>query len=123
MDAAIEWPPYHCHNGEDWLCGMARLGIAPGAWLTRWRTAALPNAGAQLALLVNGIVDLDGGMFPAYWEEVSPEIKTVIADWLFDPATRDQLVATRPLVEPDEDWDIELALRALGHGERQATRH
>ena len=121
--AAIEWPPYHCHNAEDWLCGLAQLGIAPDPWLARWRTAALPNAGAQLAHLVSGIVHLDGGMFTAYWEGVSPEIKTTIADWLFDPATGFQLIATRPLVEPEDDWDIALALQALGRGERQATRH
>lgn len=123
MDAAIEWPLFHRHDAEDWLCGLARLGIAPDPWLARWRDAALPRGGAQLANLVTGVIDVEGEMFGAYWEEVAPEIRTAIADWLFDRATHDQLLATRPLMAAEEQWHVDLALAALGHGERQATRH
>lgn len=123
MDAAIEWPLHHRHNAEDWLCGLARLDIAPDPWLARWRTAALPHAGVQLAELVTGIIDGKGEMFGAYWEEVAPAIKTVVTDWVFDRATHDRLLATRPLVAAEEEWHIDLALTALSWGERTTTRH
>ena len=123
LDIAIEQPRVYGRDAEDWLCGLARLGIAPDPWLSRWRVATRPDAGVQLANLVNVVVNVDGEMFDAYWEDVPPVIKTMVADWLFDPATRDRLVATRALVAPDDEWDIELALIALGHGAREATRH
>ena len=118
MDAAIEQPLLYGRDAGDWLCGLARLDISPDPWLARWRAAGSTNAKAQLASLVNGIVSVEGEVFAAYWQEVSAAIKTTIVDWLFDPATRDRLVATRPLVAPDDAWDIDLALMARGHGER-----
>jgi hypothetical protein len=121
--AAIEKRLGYEPDAEAWLCGLSRLGIAPAPWLARWRDAALPAAGVQLAHLVTSIIPADGEAFTAYWEEVNSAIKAEIANWLFEPATRQQLSTTRALAAEEDRWLIDLALQALGHGELSATRH
>lgn len=81
---------------HDFLGAHALLGLEIDPLLTRWRSASDPNAIAALADFVslqaedwraNGIL---GG---PYWEQVSEPDRRQIGCWLFDDATRRQLLA------------------------------
>jgi len=101
-------------QGESWLCGLATLGCSPEAGLACWRAAPPPHAGFQIAHMAMVALAKNGTVSGGFWEEVDPVFRASVTAWLFDPATRDQLLAARALAPEDDQWELDVALDRLG---------
>ena len=100
---------------DDWLCGMALLGLDLVGSLARWRADSSGDAALALAVFVcgqsNGL--RCGRAAEGYWETVPRATQERVGSWLASEARAAQLQAALTSLSPKDHWDIEQAVAVL----------
>jgi hypothetical protein len=100
---------------DEWLCGMALLGLELAGPLARWRADPSDEAALALALFVTvqaGSLRAGRGASEGFWEIVPPDAQDRVGLWLSDPQAVAQLEAAHTLPR-GEQWEVEHALSIL----------
>jgi hypothetical protein len=113
---ALAREPGGAIGAEDWLCGMATLGLDLAAPLARWRAARSGEAALDLADFVftqaNGLRH-GREATQGHWEAVAPAAQAQVGAWLGAQETVIQLRGAVALPPPEDGWEIEQALAIL----------
>jgi len=103
-------------RADDWLCGMAMLGLQLAEPLACWRA----DSSGEAALVLANFIWLqhdnlrDGGAAQGFWKDVPAAAQKQVGAWLIDPETVAQLRAATRLPSPEDGWEIQQALSVLG---------
>lgn len=105
-------------DADDWLCGMAALGLDLTPYLARWAAAPLTEAALQMAnFLTTAPTRLTGveGQDQSFWDDVDDVPCAVVGKWLASDAVAKALKQALVEATPDDQW-------TLGEGQKVSQR-
>lgn len=103
LDCLAKHPEDSMHSAEDWLCGVAILGLPIGPLLQAWLLQ--PGVNATL-----NMTDLNRWLSRpvdeyVYWVYVAPETVDAIKQWLAQPSIQHRMRDALPLIS-EADFQI-----------------